>query len=144
MIFHGYATITDDEDVSPPQPPLRPGCGRPIPGFGRSLLNSSMVCALFAICATAAPLTAAGFGGAGEGTCTAPPIGGAATAGLPIGSVGPSLTSTSPSIDDHTALPGQLVGNIGYASDSFYDPADFICNHYFNIDGLVIFFDSRT
>ncbi|KAK3270026.1 hypothetical protein CYMTET_21554 [Cymbomonas tetramitiformis] len=38
----GYATSTDDEDVAPPQPPLRPGCDRPIPGFGQSLLTSSM------------------------------------------------------------------------------------------------------
>ncbi|KAK3267276.1 hypothetical protein CYMTET_24157 [Cymbomonas tetramitiformis] len=39
----GYATSTDDEDVAPPQPPLRPGCDRAIPGFVRSLLTSSML-----------------------------------------------------------------------------------------------------
>ncbi|KAK3266410.1 hypothetical protein CYMTET_24967 [Cymbomonas tetramitiformis] len=60
-----YATSTGEEDIAPSRPQPSPGCGRPIPGFDRSLLTSSMVCALFLICATAAPLTAAGFGDAG-------------------------------------------------------------------------------
>ncbi|KAK3238911.1 hypothetical protein CYMTET_51121 [Cymbomonas tetramitiformis] len=76
----GYATDTDDEDVAPAQPPPRLGCGVPVPGFSRSLLTTYFVCALFIVCAAAAPLTATGVGGAGEHTCTAPPVGGAGLA----------------------------------------------------------------
>ncbi|KAK3274847.1 hypothetical protein CYMTET_16986 [Cymbomonas tetramitiformis] len=73
-----YAACDDDgEDASVAPPRPRYGCGNAIPGFGRSLLTSSLVCALFVICATAAPHTAADVGGAGARTCTAPPVGGA-------------------------------------------------------------------
>ncbi|KAK3264559.1 hypothetical protein CYMTET_26711 [Cymbomonas tetramitiformis] len=60
-----YTTSDDDDEdasVTPPRP--RYGCGNAIPGFGRSLLTSSLVCALFVICAAAAPHTVADVGGA--------------------------------------------------------------------------------
>ncbi|KAK3286956.1 hypothetical protein CYMTET_5513 [Cymbomonas tetramitiformis] len=71
------ASDDDDEDASVAPPRPRYGCGNAIPGFGRSLLTSSLVCALFVICATAAPHTVADVGGAGVRTRTAPPVGGA-------------------------------------------------------------------
>ncbi|KAK3263441.1 hypothetical protein CYMTET_27751 [Cymbomonas tetramitiformis] len=67
----------DDEDDSVALPRPRYGCGNGIPRFARSLLTSSLVCALFIICATAAPHAVAGVGGADARTCTAPPVGGA-------------------------------------------------------------------
>ncbi|KAK3264696.1 hypothetical protein CYMTET_26577 [Cymbomonas tetramitiformis] len=74
-----YATSDDDdEDASVALPQPRYGCGRGIPGLGRSLLTSSLVCALFVICATAAPHAASGVGGADARACAAPPVGGAA------------------------------------------------------------------
>ncbi|KAK3241314.1 hypothetical protein CYMTET_48907 [Cymbomonas tetramitiformis] len=54
----------DDEDASAAPPRPRYGCGRGIPGFGGSFLTSSLVCARFVICATAAPHTVSGVGGA--------------------------------------------------------------------------------
>ncbi|KAK3278575.1 hypothetical protein CYMTET_13491 [Cymbomonas tetramitiformis] len=76
---NGYATDdADDEGVAPTQPPTRLGCGVSGPGFGRSFLTYSLVCALlFVVCATAAPLTTSGVGGASEHVCTAPTVGGA-------------------------------------------------------------------
>ncbi|KAK3279015.1 hypothetical protein CYMTET_13076, partial [Cymbomonas tetramitiformis] len=72
------ASDDDDEDASVAPPRPRYGCGNAIPGFGsRSLLTSSLVCALFVICATAAPQAVADVGGAGARTCTDPPVGGA-------------------------------------------------------------------
>ncbi|KAK3274213.1 hypothetical protein CYMTET_17590 [Cymbomonas tetramitiformis] len=60
-----YATSDSGDEGAPiQQPPPRYGCGRSIPGLGRSFLTSSLVCALFVICATAAPHTASGVGGA--------------------------------------------------------------------------------
>ncbi|KAK3247813.1 hypothetical protein CYMTET_42700, partial [Cymbomonas tetramitiformis] len=56
---------TDSDDANgilpPPQPTL--SSGRTPLGFGRSALTSLAVCALFIMCATAVPLTAATFGG---------------------------------------------------------------------------------
>ncbi|KAK3288728.1 hypothetical protein CYMTET_3807 [Cymbomonas tetramitiformis] len=73
-----YATSDDDdEDDSVALPRPRYGCGNGIPRFARSLLTSSLVCALFIICATAAPHAVAGVGGADARTRTAPPVGGA-------------------------------------------------------------------
>ncbi|KAK3264501.1 hypothetical protein CYMTET_26764 [Cymbomonas tetramitiformis] len=60
-----YATSDDDDEdasVTPPRP--RYGCGNGIPRFARSLLTSSLVCALFVICAAAAPHAVTGVGGA--------------------------------------------------------------------------------
>ncbi|KAK3244347.1 hypothetical protein CYMTET_46036 [Cymbomonas tetramitiformis] len=79
------ASDSDDEGYPPEQPPAsqpapRFGCGRTIPGLGRSLLNSSLVCALFVMCATAAPLTVSGVGGVDAHAYTAPPVGGAGRA----------------------------------------------------------------
>ncbi|KAK3261589.1 hypothetical protein CYMTET_29508 [Cymbomonas tetramitiformis] len=76
---NGYATEgTDNEDTAPARQPVKHGCGMPVPGFGRSFLTTSFVCALFIVCAAAAPLlTASGVGGASEHVCTAPPAGGA-------------------------------------------------------------------
>ncbi|KAK3251236.1 hypothetical protein CYMTET_39423 [Cymbomonas tetramitiformis] len=73
-----YTTSDDDDEgdsVALPRP--RYGCGNGIPRIARSLLTSSLVCALFVICATAAPHAVAGVGGAGARTCTDPPVGGA-------------------------------------------------------------------
>ncbi|KAK3269782.1 hypothetical protein CYMTET_21789 [Cymbomonas tetramitiformis] len=80
----GYA-ISDSNDEGYPaeqppasQPPPRFGCGRSIPGLGRSLLTSSLVCALLCIvCAAAAPLTVSGAGGVGAHAYAVPPVGGA-------------------------------------------------------------------
>ncbi|KAK3252657.1 hypothetical protein CYMTET_38059 [Cymbomonas tetramitiformis] len=80
-----YATSDeDDDDVSVEHPQPRYGCGRGIPGWGRSFLTSSLVCALFVIifCATAAPHTASGVGGANAHAYAAPPVGGAAWTAL--------------------------------------------------------------
>ncbi|KAK3268648.1 hypothetical protein CYMTET_22856 [Cymbomonas tetramitiformis] len=81
MMDYKPATYTtsdyDDEDDSVALPRPRYGCGNGIPRFARSLLTSSLVCALFIICATAAPHAVAGVGGADARTCTAPPVGGA-------------------------------------------------------------------
>ncbi|KAK3273059.1 hypothetical protein CYMTET_18681 [Cymbomonas tetramitiformis] len=75
----------DDEDGSVVQgryqghlsgtsyPPAR-GCGKLPLGLGRSAAISLLVCALLCVCATAAPITTAAFGGVGMGTRTAPPI----------------------------------------------------------------------
>ncbi|KAK3251157.1 hypothetical protein CYMTET_18995 [Cymbomonas tetramitiformis] len=68
---------TGDEGVAPMQPPTRLGCGAPVTGFGRSFIASSLMCARFVMCTTAAPLTASGVGGAGAHVCTAPTVGGA-------------------------------------------------------------------
>ncbi|KAK3238528.1 hypothetical protein CYMTET_51469 [Cymbomonas tetramitiformis] len=98
-----YATSDDgDEDASvePPQP--RYGCGRGIPGFGRSFLTSSLVCALFVIYATAAPHTVSGVGGADARACAAPPVGGAAWTASAV-----PTTATSP--------PAPFHGNLGDA-----------------------------
>ncbi|KAK3238878.1 hypothetical protein CYMTET_51147 [Cymbomonas tetramitiformis] len=89
-----YATSDDDDEdasVAPPRP--RYGCGDAIPGFGRSLLTSSLVCALFVICATAAPHTVADVGGAGARTCTAPPVGGATWTASAVPTTGTSPTA---------------------------------------------------
>ncbi|KAK3263949.1 hypothetical protein CYMTET_27279 [Cymbomonas tetramitiformis] len=73
---NGYAADdTDDEDVAPTQPHTKIGCGAPVTGFGRSFLTASLVCALFVVCAAAAPLTASDVGGAGAHVCTAPTVG---------------------------------------------------------------------
>ncbi|KAK3246406.1 hypothetical protein CYMTET_44056, partial [Cymbomonas tetramitiformis] len=53
------------------------GYGRPPPGLGRASFISLLVCAMFCFCASAVPLIAAAFGGAGIGTHTAPPVSGA-------------------------------------------------------------------
>ncbi|KAK3239854.1 hypothetical protein CYMTET_50250 [Cymbomonas tetramitiformis] len=80
-----YATGDgDDEDASVTPPRPRYGCGNGIPRFARSLLTSSLVCALFIICATAAPHAVAGVGGAGARTCTGPPVGGATSTGSAV------------------------------------------------------------
>ncbi|KAK3264544.1 hypothetical protein CYMTET_26725 [Cymbomonas tetramitiformis] len=66
-----YAACGDDDkgaSVAPPRP--RYGCGNGIPRFARSLLTSSLVCALFMICATAAPHAVAGVGGAAPKTAS--------------------------------------------------------------------------
>ncbi|KAK3280768.1 hypothetical protein CYMTET_11411 [Cymbomonas tetramitiformis] len=76
----GDGCATDDtggEGVAPTQPPTRLGCGAPVTGLGRSFITSSLVCTRFVMCATAAPLTASGVGGAGAHVCTAPTVGGA-------------------------------------------------------------------
>ncbi|KAK3250441.1 hypothetical protein CYMTET_40171 [Cymbomonas tetramitiformis] len=89
-----YATSDDDDEdasVAPPRP--RYGCGNAIPGFGRSLLTSSLVCALFVICATAVPHTVADVGGAGARTCTTPPVGGAAWTASAVPATGTSPTA---------------------------------------------------
>ncbi|KAK3284649.1 hypothetical protein CYMTET_7712 [Cymbomonas tetramitiformis] len=89
-----YATSDDDDEdasMAPPRP--RYGCGNAIPGFGRSLLTSSLVCALFVICATAAPHTVADVGGAGARTCTAPPVGGATWTASAVPTTGTSPTA---------------------------------------------------
>ncbi|KAK3285357.1 hypothetical protein CYMTET_7028 [Cymbomonas tetramitiformis] len=67
----------DDEGDSVTLPRPRYGCGNGIPRFARSLLTSSLVCALFVICAAAAPHAVTGVGGADARTCTASPVGGA-------------------------------------------------------------------
>ncbi|KAK3249460.1 hypothetical protein CYMTET_41117 [Cymbomonas tetramitiformis] len=88
-----YATGDgDDEDASVVPPRPRYGCGNAIPGFGRSLLTSSLICALFVICATAAPHTVADVGGADARTCTAPPVGGAAWTASAVPATGTSPT----------------------------------------------------
>ncbi|KAK3239850.1 hypothetical protein CYMTET_50246 [Cymbomonas tetramitiformis] len=74
----------DDEDASVELPRPRYGCGSSIPRFGRSLLTSSLVCALFVVCAAAAPHAVAGVGGAGARTCTGPPVGGATSTGSTV------------------------------------------------------------
>ncbi|KAK3278122.1 hypothetical protein CYMTET_13929 [Cymbomonas tetramitiformis] len=84
---------------------MRYGCGRGIPGFGGSFLTSSLlVCALFVICATAAPHTVSGVGGADAQACTTPPVGGAAWAASAV----PTATS-SPPAPSHGNL-GDAVG----------------------------------
>ncbi|KAK3239728.1 hypothetical protein CYMTET_50373 [Cymbomonas tetramitiformis] len=100
----------DDEDASVEQPQPRYGCGRGIPGLGRSFLTSSLVCALFVICATAAPHTASGVGGANAHARAAPPIGGAAWTASAVPS-----TATSPPAPFHDTL-GDAVG--GAAPDA--------------------------
>ncbi|KAK3235782.1 hypothetical protein CYMTET_54046 [Cymbomonas tetramitiformis] len=102
-----YITSDDDDDdehasVALPQP--RYGCGRGIPGFGGSLLTSSLVRALFVICATAAPHTVSGVGGADARACTAPPVGGAAWTASAV-----PTAETSPPAPFHDDL-GDAVG----------------------------------
>ncbi|KAK3247284.1 hypothetical protein CYMTET_43211 [Cymbomonas tetramitiformis] len=80
----------DDEDASVALPRPRYGCGRGIPGFGGSLLSSSLVCALLVICATAAPHTVPGVGGADARACAAPPVGGAAWTASAVPTAGAS------------------------------------------------------
>ncbi|KAK3232827.1 hypothetical protein CYMTET_56851 [Cymbomonas tetramitiformis] len=94
----------DDGDASAAPPRPRYGCGRGIPGFGGSFLTSSLVCALFVICATAAPHTVSGVGGADAHACTTPPVGGAAWAASAV----PTAT-TSPPAPSHDNL-GDAVG----------------------------------
>ncbi|KAK3286878.1 hypothetical protein CYMTET_5594 [Cymbomonas tetramitiformis] len=89
-----YATSEDDdEDASVALPRPRYGCGNGIPGIGRSLLTSSLVCALFVICATAAPHAVAGVGGADARTCTAPPVVGATWTASAVQATGTSPTA---------------------------------------------------
>ncbi|KAK3272079.1 hypothetical protein CYMTET_19601 [Cymbomonas tetramitiformis] len=106
-----YATSDDDEEaasVALPQP--RYGCGSGIPRFGRSLLTSSLMCALFVICATAAPHAVAGVGGADARTCTAPPVGGATLTASAV-----PTTGTSPTAMLRTDL-GDAVGGASTAA----------------------------
>ncbi|KAK3287769.1 hypothetical protein CYMTET_4723 [Cymbomonas tetramitiformis] len=106
-----YATSDDDDEdasVTPPRP--RYGCGNAIPGFGRSLLTSSLVCALFVICATAAPHIVADVGGAGARTCTAPPVGGATWTASAV-----PATETSPTAMVRNDL-GDAVGGASTAA----------------------------
>ncbi|KAK3263736.1 hypothetical protein CYMTET_27469 [Cymbomonas tetramitiformis] len=107
MGYEPASCVTSDDDdehssVALPQP--RYGCGRGIPGFGGSLLTSSLVGALFVICAAAAPHTISGVGGADARACTAPPVGGAAwtASAVPTAATSPP----APFRDD----PGDAVG----------------------------------
>ncbi|KAK3264757.1 hypothetical protein CYMTET_26525 [Cymbomonas tetramitiformis] len=64
--------MTEDNGTTPGEyscPPAR-GCGKPPLGLGCSAAISLLMCALLCVCATAAPVTAAAFGGVGMGTHT--------------------------------------------------------------------------
>ncbi|KAK3279404.1 hypothetical protein CYMTET_4370 [Cymbomonas tetramitiformis] len=98
------ASDDDDEDASVALPQPRYDCGRGIPGFGGSLLTSSLMCAFLMICATAAPHTVTGVGGADARACAAPPVGGAAWAASTVPTAG-----TSP--------PALFHGDLGDAVD---------------------------
>ncbi|KAK3252878.1 hypothetical protein CYMTET_37839 [Cymbomonas tetramitiformis] len=89
----GDTSDDDDEDASVALPRPRYGCGGGIPGFGRSLLTSSLVCALFVICTAAAPHAVSGVGGADARTCTAPPVGDATWAASTVPTTGTSPTA---------------------------------------------------
>ncbi|KAK3258382.1 hypothetical protein CYMTET_32568 [Cymbomonas tetramitiformis] len=105
-----YATSDDDdEDDSVALQRPRYGCGNGVPRFARSLLTSSLVCALFVICATAAPHAVAGVGGADARTCTAPPVGGATWAASAVPTTGTSPTAV---------LRGNLGDTMGDAAST--------------------------
>ncbi|KAK3267967.1 hypothetical protein CYMTET_23507 [Cymbomonas tetramitiformis] len=108
-----YASSDSDDEGAPiehAQPRYRYGCGRSIPGLGRSFLTSSLVCALFVICATAAPPTASGVGGADAHARAAPSVGDAAWAASAV-----PTTATMPPAPFHGML-GDAVG--GAVSDA--------------------------
>ena len=60
-----------DEDTRPPPPVSVRGCGRPLPGFGKSGLLGLMVCVLTLLCA-AVPIAATAFGDGRTGAAAAP------------------------------------------------------------------------
>ncbi|KAK3238283.1 hypothetical protein CYMTET_19894 [Cymbomonas tetramitiformis] len=66
------------------------GCGKPTLGFGRFSANALFMCALFCAYATAAPLSATAFGGAGMDELPCLAVGGAA----PASPKTPSLAAT--------------------------------------------------
>ncbi|KAK3249383.1 hypothetical protein CYMTET_41186 [Cymbomonas tetramitiformis] len=78
---HGIATA--DEVASPGMPSrVHPGgrCGKPPLGFGRFSAIALFMCALFCVCANAAPLSATAFAGAGMDELPCLAVGGAAPA----------------------------------------------------------------
>ncbi|KAK3260382.1 hypothetical protein CYMTET_30664 [Cymbomonas tetramitiformis] len=89
----GEASLT----VSPCVPTQ--GCGRPPMGLGRSSAIALLVCAFCCVCATAAPLPVAMFGGASIDGHTDPTVGGAGSVGT-MATMDSALTPTTPSIDD--------------------------------------------
>ncbi|KAK3282350.1 hypothetical protein CYMTET_9908 [Cymbomonas tetramitiformis] len=100
-----YATDDDDEeDASAELPRPRYGCGRGLPGLGRYFLTSSLVCALFVICAAAAPHAVSGVGGANASACAAPSVGGAARTVSAV-----PTTATAPPQLLH-GMPGDAMG----------------------------------
>ncbi|KAK3249028.1 hypothetical protein CYMTET_41536 [Cymbomonas tetramitiformis] len=72
------AEDSDGEDVHLPPPVSLRGCGRPLPGFGKSGLLGLLVCSVFLLCA-AVPIAATAFGDGHAGDMPAPPVGGAFT-----------------------------------------------------------------
>ncbi|KAK3253148.1 hypothetical protein CYMTET_37576 [Cymbomonas tetramitiformis] len=87
----GYDPI-DGEDAVPQPLASRRGCGAPPWGFGRSSAIAVMVCTLFCVCATAAPISAAALGEACAPDHTGLEVGGAAEATTGE----PAFTSAAP------------------------------------------------